>query len=50
MELKVKVDDMGGIVHIIRVLDEASKGATEDGNEDTAEVLAGLANQLRGHI
>lgn len=50
MDLKVKVDDMDDAVNLIHVLDEASRTATENGNEDTAEVLADVANQIRGHI
>jgi hypothetical protein len=50
MDLKVKVDDMDDAVHLLHVLDEASKAAIENGNKDTAEILAGVANQIRGHI
>ena len=50
MDLIVNVDDMDEVGGLVHILDETAKAATENGNDDTAEVLAGFANQIRGPI
>ena len=50
MDLSVQVGDVGDASHLIHVLDEASRAAKERGDDNASELLAGVANQIRGQI
>jgi DNA-binding ferritin-like protein len=48
--LTIQVGDVDDGTHIVQALDKASDDARAEGDDPTADLLAAVANQLRGQL